>query len=118
MPSDQIENYIIGSSATLFTGETSIIGAQSLPANAGHPVGEPLELVLADLLPDSAGEVVVSAGSGVLLRLNSDVPLRASGVSDPHVTVAGVDVTGLHFYRFESGITIYSPDDIEVSAAA
>jgi hypothetical protein len=106
MPSDQIENYIIGSSATLFTGETSIIGAQSLPANAGHPVGEPLELVLADL------------GSGVLLRLNSDVPLRASGVSDPHVTVAGVDVTGLHFYRFEGGVTIYSPDDIEVSAAA
>jgi hypothetical protein len=32
--------------------------------------------------------------------------------------VAGVDVTGLHFYRFESGVTIYSPDDIEVSAAA
>ena len=118
MKRDQSEDYIIGSSATLFAGEASIIGGPGLPVWGGQPAGEPLELALADLLPDRAGEVVVNAGSGVELRLKSDVPLRESGVSEQHVTVAGVDVTGLFYYCFEGGVTVYSPEDIEVSAAA
>src|SRR3546814_4248864 len=27
------------------------------------------------------------------------------GIADPHVTATGVDVTGLHFYSFEGGLT-------------
>ena len=118
MARDQSENYIIGSSANLFSGEGSIIGGPAPRDGFGHAVGEPLELALADLLPDPAGEVVVSAGTGVALRLKSDLPLRESGVAEGHMTASGVDVTGLFFYSFEGGVTVYSPEDIEVLAAA
>ncbi len=118
MTRDQSEDYIIGSSATLFAREGSIIGGHAPRDGFGHSAGEPLELALADLLPDPAGEVVVSAGAGVALRLKSDTPLRERGVSEGHVTASGVDVTGLFFYSFEGGVTVYSPEDIEVLAAA
>jgi hypothetical protein len=118
MARDLSEDYIIGASATLFAREGSIIGGQAPRHGLGQPTGEPLELALADLLPDTAGEVVVSAGDGVALRLKSELPLRDSGVCEEHVTVTGVDVTGLYYYSFVGGVTVYSPEDIEVLATA
>jgi len=69
-------------------------------------------LQLDDLLPDSSGEVVLFAESEVPVNLIADVALADSGIAEAHITAAGLDVTGLHFYSFESGITIYSPSDL------
>jgi len=69
-------------------------------------------LQLDDLLPDASGEVVLFAESASSVNLIADVPLADSGIADPHVTATGLDVTGLHFYSFESGITVYSPSDL------
>jgi len=69
-------------------------------------------LQLEDLLPDASGEVVLFAESEVPVNLIADVPLADSGIAETHVTATGLDVTGLHFYAFESGITVYSPSDL------
>lgn len=69
-------------------------------------------LQLGDLLPDASGEVVLFAESEAPVNLIADVPLAESGIAEAHVTASGLDVTGLHFYSFESGVTVYSPSDL------
>ncbi len=69
-------------------------------------------LELEDLLPDASGEVVLFAGEELPVNIVTDEPLTDAGIAEAHVTAAGVDVTGLHFYSFESGITLYSPTDL------
>jgi hypothetical protein len=73
-------------------------------------------LQLADLLPDSAGEVVLFAGENMPINLLADEPLSLSGITKAHVTASGVDVTGHNFYSFGSGITVYSPTDLFISS--
>lgn len=75
---------------------------------------EPLSLGLSDLLPDEAGEVVLMGGAEVPLSIHAAEAVTAEGIADAHVTASGVDVTGLHFYSFESGITLYSPTDLVI----
>lgn len=77
---------------------------------------EPLSLELNDLLPDVAGEVVLLGGAEVPLSIHAAEAVTAEGIADAHVTVGGVDVTGLHFYSFESGITLYSPTDLVIDS--
>lgn len=69
-------------------------------------------LQLGDLLPDSSGEVVLFMGEDVSVNLLTRETITGFGIADPHVTATGLDVTGLHFYSFESGLTIYSASDI------
>lgn len=69
-------------------------------------------LQLGDLLPDSSGEVVLFMGEDVSVNLLTRETITGFGIADPHVTATGVDVTGLHFYSFEGGLTIYSASDI------
>ena len=69
-------------------------------------------LTLDDLLPDESGEVVLFAGEDLPVSLMTSEELTLSGIADVHVTAAGLDVTGLHFYSFEGGITVYSPTDL------
>ena len=69
-------------------------------------------LELEDLLPDASGEVVLFAGEELPVNIVTDEPLTDAGIAEAHVTAAGVDVTGLHFYSFESGLTLYSPTDL------
>lgn len=69
-------------------------------------------LQLGDLLPDSSGEVVLFTGEDVSVNLLTRETITGFGIADPHVTATGVDVTGLHFYSFESGLTVYSVNDI------
>ncbi len=71
-----------------------------------------LVIALADLLPDASGEVVFFAGDDMAVNLVTKETLQSEGVADPHVTATGVDVTGLYFYSFESGVTVYSPGDL------
>jgi hypothetical protein len=69
-------------------------------------------LQLGDLLPDSSGEVVLFMGEDVSVNLLTRETITGFGIADPHVTATGVDVTGLHFYSFEGGMTIYSASDV------
>ncbi len=73
---------------------------------------ETVLLELEDLLPDASGEIVLFAGEELPVNIVTDEPLTDAGIAEAHVTAAGVDVTGLHFYSFESGITLYSPTDL------
>ena len=75
-------------------------------------VGETVLLELADLLPDASGEVVLFADEDLPVNIVTDQPVTEVGIAGAHVTAAGVDVTGLHFYSFESGLTVYSPTDV------
>lgn len=75
---------------------------------------EPLVLTLADLLPDAQGEVVMF-GDGVPITLMSAEPIAASGLAEPHVTAAGIDVTGLAYLSFPTGVTVYYPSDQPVT---
>ena len=95
-------------------------GAEVLILNPGgleNPaVGETILLELADLLPDASGEVVLFAADDLPVNIVTDQPVTEVGISEAHVTAAGVDVTGLHFYSFESGLTVYTPTDVLIVA--
>ncbi len=68
-------------------------------------------LTLDDLFPDENGEVVISSADGVPINLVASLPVDQSGVAEPHVTAAGIDVSGLNFRTFESGLTVYFEAD-------
>lgn len=72
-----------------------------------EPAGEPVVLTFDDLLPDANGEVVIFAGDGFAVQVVGEDNVASHGVADQHVTASGVDVTGLSYYTFESGLTIY-----------
>ncbi|MCH6588709.1 MAG: hypothetical protein IH805_10420 [Proteobacteria bacterium] len=91
-------------------------GADILILDSGTTLNQATEetvlLELEDLLPDASGEVVLFAGEELPVNIVTNEPLTDAGIAEAHVTAAGVDVTGLHFYSFESGITLYSPTDL------
>ena len=99
------------------TDETRVFGDQAesfvLAPEAQPDPGEDLvSLTLDDLLPDGAGEVVLMAGGDVPISLMAGEMLADTGIAPEHVTAGGLEVTGLHYYSFESGLTIYSPVDL------
>ena len=69
-------------------------------------------------LQNTPGGDIVFEGSVDGLVVLADQPVVASGVAESHVTAAGVDVTGYCFYAFQSGVTLYSPVDLHLSAPA
>lgn len=94
-------------------------GANRLPLVIVEPGGtspaddpESVLLQLGDLLPDSSGEVVLFMGEDLSVNLLTRETITGFGIADSHVTASGVDVTGLNFYSFESGLTVYSATDI------
>ena len=95
---------------------TAVGGADIFILDPGTTLNQATEeavlLELEDLLPDAFGEVVLFAGEELPVNIVTDEPLTGAGIAEAHVTAAGVDVTGLHFYSFESGITLYSPTDL------
>ncbi len=101
------------------TPETSA-SAEVLNLNPGGPgnpaIGETVLIELEDLLPDASGEVVLFADDDLPVNIVTDLPVTDAGIAETHVTAAGVDVTGLHFYSFESGLTVYSPTDVMIVA--
>ena len=105
-------------SAVDLTVETTA-GAPVLPSDGPAAVAEDSVILdLADLLPDEAGDVVLFAGDDFAVNLLSDQPVTDAGVAEAHVTATGVDVTGLHYYAFENGITIYSQSDLQILSSA
>ncbi len=85
----------------------------------GWQVDQADEIVLRleDLLPDAAGEIVLFAEDAAHVSVIVAAALTDTGVANDHVTAGGVDVTGLPYYAFDYGITIYLPDDVPLSFA-
>jgi hypothetical protein len=88
-----------------------------IPAGAGElvPEAESIVLELGDLLPDALGDVVLFAGDEMPVNIVADEALTGSGIAPAHVTATGVDVTGLMFYSFESGVTLYSHTSVLIT---
>lgn len=108
VPGDTVDLAADPAELERLAGEATIAEA---PAGAG---GEALVLSLHDLLPDVEGAVVMLTDASVPVNLVSDEALAETGVVTDHLTAGGVDVAGLHFYVFESGLTLYSDTDVVI----
>ena len=75
---------------------------------------ESVVLTLDDLVPDPSGEVVLMTEDDLAVSLLAGQPVTDLGIAENHVTAGGVDVTGLHVYHIEGGITLYSPQDLVI----
>lgn len=74
-----------------------------------------LTLNLSDLIQDDNGEVVLFNDSGLRsLAVATDAGIVAEGSSGQHVTAAGEDVSGFHYVTFDTGLTLYFQDGLEV----
>ncbi|HMR29788.1 MAG TPA: hypothetical protein PKA13_04740 [Geminicoccaceae bacterium] len=74
-----------------------------------------LTLRLEDLLQDDNGEVVLFNDSGLrALAVATDAGIVAEGSSGHHVTAAGEDVSGFHYVTFDTGLTLYYQNGLEV----
>lgn len=72
-----------------------------------------IALSIADLLPDAHGEVVFLNDAGVsAINILGAQPVIGSGISDHHTTAQGIDVTGMAYSTFETGLTVYYPSDV------
>ncbi len=96
-------------------GTPPAVALSDVPGASGE---ESVVLELADLLPDEAGDVVLFAGDDFAVNLVSDQPVADAGLAEAHVTATGVDVTGLHYYAFENGVTVYSQSDLLILNSA
>jgi hypothetical protein len=78
--------------------------------------GAEVELAVADLVTDANGEVVIFNDSGFrTLALYADSGVVESGRVATHVTAGGEDVSGFNYLTFESGMTVYYPEGLDVS---
>lgn len=99
---------------TIALTETRIFqdGPAGVLSDPADPVDLRVTLSLEELLPDAAGEVVLIAAEDVPIDLLSHETMTGAGIAPEHVTMGGMEVTGLHYYSFESGLTVYSPVDL------
>ena len=93
--------------------DASAFGAPSVVGD-GLP-GEAFVLQLSDLVPDADGEIVVFNDTEAPIRLAAEGRVVASGMADPHITAAGIDVTGMHFSMLDSGLTVYHDPEVNLT---
>jgi hypothetical protein len=73
------------------------------------------ELVLADVVGDANGEVVVFNDSGLrTLAIRTEAAVTAEGRMQKHVTAGGEDVSGFSYVTFDNGVTLYYPEGLEL----
>lgn len=112
---------LLDESITLDFAGLDMSAAEALAAAVDLPTGPPSDdglvaLNLADLVPDAEGEVVFFDESGLTeMAVFPDGRLLDQGIADSHVTAGGIDVAGMAFYSFDSGVTLYLPADIHLS---
>lgn len=89
------------------------------PPAAGRDIfeddGLEVVLTLTDLMRDVNGEVVLFNDSGMrTVGLVTDSALLEEGQAGSHVTADGVDVSEFRFYRFEDGLKLFYPPDLDL----
>ncbi len=92
------------------------LSGESVDLTAAIPEDDQiLTLRLDDLMQDDNGEVVLFNDSGMrALALATDADIVAEGSSGQHVTASGEDVSGFHYLTFDTGLTLYYQDGLEV----
>ncbi len=85
---------------------------EGMPASA-EP--DTISLQLGDLLPDSAGNIVIEYDGGNLaVQLMTDQSVVEHGVAVEASDANGGDLSGLAYFSFGDGTTVYFPTDISV----
>ena len=74
-----------------------------------------VEIALADLVADANGEVVVLNDSGFrTMAVRTHAAVTADGRVKKHVTASGEDVSGFSYVTFDSGVTLYYPEGLDL----
>ena len=95
--------------------DASAFGAPSFVGDDDALGNDPVVLQLTDLVPDADGEIVVFNDIEAPIRLAAEGRIVASGMADPHVTAAGIDVTGMQFSLLDSGLTVYHDPEVDLT---
>ena len=84
-------------------------------AASASPEPDTISLQHADLLPDAAGNIVIEYDGGNLaVQLLTDQSVVEQGVAGQAVDANGGDLSGLAYFSFGDGTTLYFPTDISV----
>src|SRR5690606_2939720 len=90
-------------------------GNEGATGNALGAEATAVELTLSELVGDANGEVVIFNDSGLrTLALHAQVAVVEKGQVAKHVTAAGEDVSGYNCIKFDNGVTLYFPDDLDL----
>jgi hypothetical protein len=93
-------------------------GERRVDAEAPYPDAVEVQLALADLVSDANGEVVIFNDSGFrTLALHTDAVVVDGGQARHHVTAGGDDVSGFNYVTFDSGVTVYFPQELNLIVA-
>jgi hypothetical protein len=80
--------------------------------------GDDLDVIVLsvdDLSPDANNEVVVSGVEGLSITILAEQAVADEGISAAHTTVTGIDVVGLEYVSFSSGLKVfYDRDSVQV----
>ena len=95
---------------TVTNSDTGTEGAAPTPADA-----DTISLELSDLLPDSAGNIVIEYDGGNLaVELLTDQSVVERGVAAEAVDANGGDLSGFAYCAFSNGTTVFFPTDISL----
>lgn len=84
----------------------------------GAAAGGDLVLALEEVVGDGNGEVVFFNEAGLArLTLQTDSAVVGQGTATGHAPVDGEDVNGFAFVSFESGLTLYYPEGLDLALA-
>ena len=90
-------------------------GERPVGAEPSRPDVAEVRLALADLVSDANGEVVIFNDSGFrTLALHTDAAVVNGGQARRHVTAGGDDVSGFNYVTFDSGVTVYFPEELNL----
>jgi hypothetical protein len=95
---------------TVTNGDTGTEGAAPAAADA-----DTISLDLSDLLPDSAGNIVIEYDGGNLaVELLTDQSVIERGVAAEAADANGGDLSGFAYCAFSNGTTVFFPTDISL----
>jgi hypothetical protein len=111
------ENFnILGDTSTLDFSSLINAEAGSYPDISLENSNSLLALRIDDLLPDAGGNIVMCDEAGIKeMTIFSDATIVENGISKTQFTDGGLDVSGMAFYSFDSGVTLYYPSDVHIS---
>ena len=96
----------------------SAAGGPLAPGGGAIADGGDLVLALEEVIGDGNGEVVFFNEAGLSrLTLQTDSAVVARGTATGHAPVDGEDVNGFAYVSFESGLTLYYPEELDLSLA-
>ena len=98
---------------------------RTLAEIARQPMSEPagdfaapaaeVELTLADLVSDGNGEIVFFNDSGFRsLAIYTEAQIVGDGRAAAHLTAAGDDVSGFNYVRFDTGLTLFFEEGLQL----